>query len=54
MATREHDRLLRAKHFALGQVAGEYSAAEKRAVGTDTPATRYVLDLDEDVREALQ
>lgn len=53
MATREHDRLLRAKHFALSQVAGEYSANEKRAGDSDAPPVRYVLEMDDDISEAL-
>lgn len=53
MASREHDRLLRAKHFALSQVASEYSAAEKRSSEDGAPPIRYILEMDEDVSEAL-
>lgn len=46
MATREHDRLLRAKHFALGQVASEYAAADKRLGDESAPPTRYILEIE--------
>lgn len=53
VATREHDRLLRAKHFAMAQVAGEYAAADKLSGDASAPPTRYVLEMDDDIREAL-
>jgi len=53
MASREHDRLLRAKHFALGQAAGEYAAADKRQTASENPPIRYILEMDDDVSEAL-
>lgn len=46
MATREYDRLLRAKHFALSQVASEYSANEKRVGDQNAPPTRYILEIE--------
>jgi hypothetical protein len=53
VASREFDRLRRAKHFALAQVASEYSLAEKQQGTGDPRTTRYIIEMDDDVREAL-
>lgn len=53
MASREWDRLLRAKHFAMAAVKAEYEFGEKRGVDAQAPIARYVLELGDSVEEAL-
>lgn len=53
MATREFDRLLRAKHFAMQAVNSEYGLAEKRGQDNEAPIARYILELPDNIREAL-
>jgi hypothetical protein len=53
MATREFDRLLRAKHFAMSAVASEYSLSDKKGIDNEAPIARYVLELGDDIGEAL-
>ena len=53
MASREWDRLLRAKHFAMQSVRGEYDLADKRGVDAEAPIARYVLEMGEDISDAL-
>jgi hypothetical protein len=53
IATREFDRMMRAKHFALAQIASEYALADKAQGTTDPRTTRYIIEMDDDLREAL-
>jgi hypothetical protein len=53
MASREYDRLLRAKHFAMQAVKAEYDFSEKKGVDAQAPIARYVLELGDSVDEAL-
>lgn len=53
VASRDYDRLQRAKAFALAQVKGEYDLADKRGIESEVPITRYILEMDEEIREML-
>lgn len=53
MASREYDRLLRAKHFAMQAVKAEYEFSDKKGIDAQAPIARYVLELGDSVDEAL-
>lgn len=53
VASREYDRLQRAKAALIAQAEGEYSLSEKRGIESETPITRYVLEMDDEIRELL-
>lgn len=52
-ASREWDRLLRAKHFAMAAVNAELGLSEKKGIDSQAPIARYVLEIGEDVADAL-
>jgi hypothetical protein len=53
VSTREFDRMLRAKHFAMQAVNSEYSVSEKRGIDNTAPVARYVLEIGDDIADAL-
>lgn len=53
MASREYDRLLRAKHFAMQAVRSEYDLADKRGADQEAPIARYILEMGDEISEAI-
>lgn len=53
IASREFARLLSAKHSILSQASTEYSLNDKRISDSERVPTRYVLEMDEEIRKDL-
>lgn len=53
IASREFNRLLSAKHAILSQASNEYALNDKRNSDAERVPTRYILEMEDEIREAL-